>query len=118
MKHQRGLGILGAIILLGMAGGAYYGASVIPVYVDNLSLKQDARGIGNEWLSKSVVNPAELDRRMRDKAKAIGAEELELNIITTDSSATFTVRYKRVWKLMFTNKAYAKRFSWTVRQSR
>ena len=120
MRTQRGLSLLSIIIWGVILGGLYYGFSVAPLFFDNLGFKQDARAVGNDWMSRMVTDPRELDRRIRVKAKEVGIDpkELKVSIDAVEGRVTISCEYRRVWKLLFTDKVYARRFSWTVEQVR
>jgi hypothetical protein len=120
MSKQRGIGFLGVLIWGAVLGGAYYGLSVAPVFFDNMGFKQDARAVCNDWISRMVTDPKELDRRMHVKAHDIGIDpkDFKVTIEASEASVSISCEYRRVWKLLFTDKAYARRFAWTVTQKR
>jgi hypothetical protein len=119
-SRQRGLSFLGFLFWCGAIGGIYYGSSIVPIFVDDYLLKNEARGVANEWLGRVVFDPAVLERRVREKALAQGIDPktIDLKIVAEEGKCSISVAYRRVWKLRFTEKAYARKFAWVVKQER
>ena len=120
-RSQHGFGILSVLFLLVIAGAAYVGYTLLPLYNKDFNLKQTARGQCNNIISLTSNHDRALEEFLQEAARnglPITERNVRLTVADDNSYVDFSISYSLPYRYPFTKEWKFKIFRWQIHEKR